>query len=188
MIINSNLHNIIMERINATVEDDVTYQRIKLLPQRSHHYSVHRRLSWQCQKDVQQFEKDAKLATFDVTRGQTAVRDRLSQLKKTKRELLTKQAKDMKGSHQNYRRSSCPILESHELQMVGCNDEVKNEFRNGAKPEGMRRILHRSDTVNENGDRELLLAIRRFTSPNIKACTDKDVTPNTENADAIQEG
>ncbi|KAL3869291.1 hypothetical protein ACJMK2_041991 [Sinanodonta woodiana] len=95
-----------MTRIH-TLEDDITFERVRRLPKRTNVYSVHRKLSWQCQKEIKLFEKENKVNTFELKRSQTSMRERLTNLINIKKQIF---AKRFGPSTTITRRKSCPSV------------------------------------------------------------------------------
>ncbi|KAK3606162.1 hypothetical protein CHS0354_010796 [Potamilus streckersoni] len=95
-----------MTRIH-TLEDDITFERVKHLPKRTNVYSVHRKLSWQCQKEIKLFEKENKVNTFELKRSQTFMKERLTNLINIKKQIF---AKRYGPATAITRRKSCPSV------------------------------------------------------------------------------
>jgi hypothetical protein len=71
-----------------SVENEILFEKIKALPKRSQYYGIHRKLSWQCQKEILQSERDFWLFNKEYVRSEAKMRGRLENLKRRKRELI----------------------------------------------------------------------------------------------------
>lgn len=71
-----------------SVENEILFEKIKALPKRSQYYGIHRKLSWQCQKEILQNERDFCLFNKEYVRSEAKMRGRMEILKRRKRELI----------------------------------------------------------------------------------------------------
>ncbi|CAG2238962.1 NUP155 [Mytilus edulis] len=77
-----------------SIDSEISFQRIKDLPKKSKYYGAHKRLSWICERDVQKFAKDTKLVTHELERSQTFYKQKLKDLKETRKNLTSAVKKD----------------------------------------------------------------------------------------------
>lgn len=71
-----------------SVDSEILFEKIKALPKRSQYYGIHRKLSWHCQKEIRQYERDFKLFSKEFVRSEARMRERMERLKKRRRELI----------------------------------------------------------------------------------------------------
>lgn len=90
-----------MARIH-TMEDDITFERVRHLPRRTRVCSVHRQLSWACHKEIELYEKDTRVTTNNIDRSKTALQGRFRELINVKKKLRDKKIEQIN------RRASCP--------------------------------------------------------------------------------
>lgn len=100
-----------MARIN-TLEDDITFERVRHMPRRTRVCSMHRQLSWACQKEIQLYEKDTKVTTNNLERSKTAMQGRFRQLVKAKKDLARNKT-DLTN-----RRASCPEVFGEDMAKI----------------------------------------------------------------------
>ena len=96
-----------------TLEDDITFEKMKHMPKRTSFYTAHRKLSWQCDKDVRQVERDKKLVTDGLARAQSSMEDRLAKLQETKKHLGITNKSSAGDDDVTSKRQSCPFLVTH---------------------------------------------------------------------------
>lgn len=106
-----------MARIH-TLEDDITFERVRSLPRRTRVCSVHRQLSWACQKEIQLYEKDSRVTTNNLKRSKTALQSRYRELAKVQTSINQNKSEAYK------RRASCPAV----LQQRRGSNEVNSEI------------------------------------------------------------
>ena len=94
-----------MTRIHG-MEDDITFERIRHLPRRTRVCSVHRQLSWACNKEIEVYEKDTRVTTNNLNRSKTAMQGRFQKLTVAKKKLHQIKIENLN------RRASCPAVVS----------------------------------------------------------------------------
>lgn len=92
-----------MARIH-TMEDDITFERVRHLPKRTRVCSVHRQLSWACNKEIELYEKDTRVTTNNIERSKTALQGRYRELAVVKKKLNQNKIENVN------RRASCPAV------------------------------------------------------------------------------
>ena len=70
-----------MPRLDPLV-DDITFERVRTLPRRARVCSVHRQLAWSCHKQIQMFERDARVTTNNLHREKLAMQGKVREFKK----------------------------------------------------------------------------------------------------------
>lgn len=65
-----------------TIEDGIEFQRIKLLPRRSHYYGVHRRLVGEYNKSLQVYQRDIQMFHNSLQRTKSFYKEKLYNLKR----------------------------------------------------------------------------------------------------------
>ena len=73
--------------LSHTIDDDITFERVRHMPRRTQFVSTHRKLSWQYDKQVKQHERDQKLSHVELARAHTAMVEKLSRLQDAKKEV-----------------------------------------------------------------------------------------------------
>lgn len=71
-----------------SVDSEILFEKIKALPKRSAYYGIHRKLSWQCSREIRQYERDYRLFNKEFVRSEARMKERMEMLKKRKRELM----------------------------------------------------------------------------------------------------
>lgn len=71
-----------------SVDSEILFEKIKALPKRSAYYGIHRKLSWQCSREIRQYERDYGLFSKEFLRSEARMKERMEILKKRKRELM----------------------------------------------------------------------------------------------------
>lgn len=112
-----------------TIDTEISFQRIKDLPKKSKYYGNHKRLTWICERDVQKFEKDTKLVTLELERSQSFYKQKLKDLKETKKNLINVKKAD------NYLRcKSCSDIEEAKttkpvvkFEEIECTQEIEDK-------------------------------------------------------------
>lgn len=109
-------------------EDDVVYERVRHMPHQAPFFAIHRKLSWQCEKKIKQFEKDLKMCTIGISREQTLIKTRLNKINQERRQ-LTRQKTQLQ-----HRRNSCPggMLLSN-LRIASSNNFKTSLYENKPK-------------------------------------------------------
>nr|KAG5700122.1 hypothetical protein BaRGS_029872 [Batillaria attramentaria] len=92
--------------LSHTIDDDITFERVRHMPRRTQFVSTHRKLSWQHDKAVKQFERDQRISNTEMTRAKTAMAEKFTRLQDAKRQLQMQ--KD--GDKGDGRRNSAPCL------------------------------------------------------------------------------
>lgn len=73
-----------------TIDDDITFERVRHMPRRTQFVSNHRKLSWQFDKELKQVERDMRLSTVEIGRAQSLMTEKLTRLQDTKKQLVIK--------------------------------------------------------------------------------------------------
>lgn len=129
-----------------SIDSEISFQRIKDLPKKSKYYGAHKRLSWICERDVQKFAKDTKLVTHELERSQTFYKQKLKDLKETRKNLTSAVKKD-----KYIRCKSCSDVEEE--------NEVKTSSENITEDDKLDAIEDLKPPPKVMG--------RRFTMPNL---------------------
>lgn len=117
---------VVKKMARITLEDDITFERVRHMPRRTRVCSMHRQLSWACQKEIQLYEKDTKVTTNNLERSKTAMQGRFRQLVKVKKD-LAKNKTDFTN-----RRASCPEVFGEDMAKIRVSqhpDPVKRKGR-----------------------------------------------------------
>lgn len=165
------------EPINS-MEDDVTFERMRNMPKRTNFYSTHRKLSWQCDRDVKQFEKDRNLTTYELAREKTSMVDRLNKLQEAQRQIQERRLSDPAVSRTSGRRNSepCIMLVNPSKSSPSPQTSTKDEGKpleapsqgQGQVTRPNRRLYSRRNTVAEGmEDTARLSLLRRLTMPTL---------------------
>ena len=150
-----------MARIH-TMEDDITFERVRHLPKRTRVCSMHRQLSWAYQKEIQMFEKETKVATNNLERSKTAMQGRFRELNNV-RKSLCKNTTDLMS-----RRRSCPaVLDGSDLKSASL--QAKKELKK-TKPQ----VEKLDDDVFEETKDKYLKLMPRSVSMYGKSCSADD--------------
>ncbi len=139
-----------------TIDDDVTYERMKKSANKKNFYSLHRKLSWQCDRDVKQYERDRDLTTFGLAREKTSMIDRLAKLQEAQKKIGSRRHSEPSG--RRGRRSSEPCISlPSEMRRMTLTETLKEE------PKYLEESGKRGDGVAGGmGDAELLTQLRRL--------------------------
>lgn len=109
-----------------TIDDDITFERVRHMPRRTKFVSTHRKLSWQYDKELKQFERDHRLVSVEISRAKSAMTEKLNRLQDTKQQISIKKSNKIKDS----RRNSAPSLTFetglHQIEATGKQVAVVN--------------------------------------------------------------
>ncbi|KAL8615991.1 hypothetical protein ACOMHN_014953 [Nucella lapillus] len=91
--------------LSHTMDDDITFERVRHMPRRTQFVSTHRKLSWQFDRQLKQHEKDQKLTHVEMARAKLAMAEKFSRLQDAKKEMERKKSDPSINPN---RRSSAP--------------------------------------------------------------------------------
>ncbi|KAH3695377.1 hypothetical protein DPMN_082834 [Dreissena polymorpha] len=125
-----------MARIH-TIENDITFEKIRHFPRRTRVCSIHRQLSWACQKEIQLYEKDTRVTTGNINRSKTAIQGRFKQLNVAKQKIGNE-----KGTNVMSRSTSCPaeLLRLHKEQSQLVIARLQSRFLNNSSKDTVSNV------------------------------------------------
>lgn len=133
-----------------TMEDDITFERVRHMPRRTRVCSMHRQLSWACQREIQMYEKENKVNTANIERSKTMLIGRSQELSSLKKKLISTKS-DLLN-----RRASCPAVLSSGDRVKESKITHKDKYelnspklQDGAAEIVRKEKLHRSVTIHE---------------------------------------
>ncbi|KAK7100389.1 uncharacterized protein [Littorina saxatilis] len=83
--------------LSHTIDDDITFERVRHMPKRTHFVSTHRKLSWQYDREMKQHERDKRVSHMEMSRAKTAMAEKFGRLQNAKREMDSRKSVSAEG-------------------------------------------------------------------------------------------
>ena len=73
--------------LSHTIDDDMTFERVRHMPRRTQFVSTHRKLSWQYDKQMKQHERDHRISRVEMSRAKTVMAEKFHLLQTAKKQV-----------------------------------------------------------------------------------------------------